>query len=329
MREAGLPDSPRNCWDAFVARVRRRLRLVLCFSPAGRDAALRARLRSCPALTASAPGGVSVDWFHPWPADALSAVAERVLSSSLGGGAGVEELISPSATSSASSSSPSPTTTIISSMVQFMVEAHQQAAAACARLPRETSGRRHAYVTPSSFLQLAALASRLVRSRSSQLAASRQRLEAGVHKIAAAREQVEGLRAALEVEREVVRRRGAETAALLESIGVEKLGADAAAEAGRADEEAAAALQLEVERVQGECSRDLAAAEPAVAAATAALNSLDKASLGELKSFGSPSADVAAVVAACMVLTTPKGKAVPKTCRGPPLKNSWATSTRF
>jgi hypothetical protein len=46
---------------------------------------------------------------------------------------------------------------------------------------------------------------------------------------------------------------------------------------------------------QDECSRDLAAAEPIIAEAEAALNSLDKASLGELKSFGSPAAEVVQV----------------------------------
>ena len=41
-----------------------------------------------------------------------------------------------------------------------------------------------------------------------------------------------------------------------------------------------------------QCTADLAAAEPVIAEAEAALNSLDKASLGELKSFGSPAAEV-------------------------------------
>ena len=62
---------------------------------------------------------------------------------------------------------------------------------------------------------------------------------------------------------------------------------------------------------QDECSRDLEAAEPIIAEAEAALNSLDKASLGELKSFGSPAAEVVNVVSACMVLTAPGGK-IPK-----------------
>ena len=62
---------------------------------------------------------------------------------------------------------------------------------------------------------------------------------------------------------------------------------------------------------QEECARDLEAAEPIIADAEAALNSLDKASLGELKSFGSPAQEVVNVVSACMVLTAPGGK-VPK-----------------
>ena len=70
-------------------------------------------------------------------------------------------------------------------------------------------------------------------------------------------------------------------------------------------------MQAKVTAFQDECSRDLAVAEPVIAEAEAALNSLDKASLGELKSFGSPATEVVNVVSACMVLTAPGGK-IPK-----------------
>jgi Microtubule-binding stalk of dynein motor len=70
---------------------------------------------------------------------------------------------------------------------------------------------------------------------------------------------------------------------------------DAAVESGREDEEVAAGIKAEVEAFQAECAKDLAAAEPVIAEAEAALNSLDKASLGELKSFGSPAAEVVQV----------------------------------
>lgn len=72
--------------------------------------------------------------------------------------------------------------------------------------------------------------------------------------------------------------------------------------------------QSEVTAFQDECQRDLAAAEPIIRDAEAALNSLDKASLGELKSFGSPAAEVVQVVSACMILTAVGGK-IPKASR--------------
>ena len=70
-------------------------------------------------------------------------------------------------------------------------------------------------------------------------------------------------------------------------------------------------LQTEVTNFQAECAHDLEAAEPIIQQAEAALNSLDKASLGELKSFGSPAAEVVQVVSACMILTAPGGR-IPK-----------------
>ena len=69
--------------------------------------------------------------------------------------------------------------------------------------------------------------------------------------------------------------------------------------------------QSEVTAFAEECGRELAAAEPVIKEAEAALNSLDKGSLGELKSFGSPAAEVVQVVSACIVLTAPGGK-IPK-----------------
>ena len=62
----------------------------------------------------------------------------------------------------------------------------------------------------------------------------------------------------------VVEQKKAETQALIESIGQEKGEVDAAAEAGRGDEEEAAGLQAEVTAVQTECTTDLAAAEPII-----------------------------------------------------------------
>lgn len=67
----------------------------------------------------------------------------------------------------------------------------------------------------------------------------------------------------------------------------------------------------EVSKKQRDCEEDLVKAEPALSAAQDALNTLNKANLTELKSFGSPPGVVTNVTAGVMVLLAPKGK-VPK-----------------
>lgn len=103
------------------------------------------------------------------------------------------------------------------------------------------------------------------------------------------------LQKALKEEQIIVDEKKAKTDELIVSIGKEKAIVDEAVESSRDDENQCATLQSEVQAFQEECERDLGAAEPVIKDAEAALNSLDKASLGELKSFGSPAAEVVQV----------------------------------
>jgi hypothetical protein len=142
-----------------------------------------------------------------------------------------------------------------------------------------------------------------------------------VDKISSAAAAVAQLRGALLAEQVVVEQKKAATQALIESIGREKAAADDAVAASRGDEEAAGALAAAVAAAQAECAADLAAAEPVIRAAEAALNSLDKGALGELRSFSAPAPEVVAVVASCMVLTAPGG-ALPRDL-------SWAAGKKW
>jgi len=51
-------DTKENCWKFFIDRVRKQLKVVLCFSPVG--STLRIRGRKFPAIT----NCTSIDWFH-------------------------------------------------------------------------------------------------------------------------------------------------------------------------------------------------------------------------------------------------------------------------
>lgn len=67
-------DTRENCWKFFIDRVRRQLKVVLCFSPVG--SVLRVRSRKFPALV----NCTSINWFHEWPQQALMSVSNQFLS---------------------------------------------------------------------------------------------------------------------------------------------------------------------------------------------------------------------------------------------------------
>ena len=73
VKSEGIPDSKDNCWKFFIDRIKRNLHMSLCFSPVGD--AFRNRAKKFPALV----NCTVIDWFHPWPEDALLSVAQKFL----------------------------------------------------------------------------------------------------------------------------------------------------------------------------------------------------------------------------------------------------------
>ena len=73
VKAAGLSQDPKSCWDYFISQVRHNLHVALCFSPVGPD--FRIRARKFPALVNS----TVIDWFQPWPEDALATVGQRFI----------------------------------------------------------------------------------------------------------------------------------------------------------------------------------------------------------------------------------------------------------
>jgi len=73
VKEKGLNNqvdpAPSDLWAYFVDRVRDNLHIILCFSPVGQK--FRERARKFPALF----NECTIDWFLPWPQEALVSVA--------------------------------------------------------------------------------------------------------------------------------------------------------------------------------------------------------------------------------------------------------------
>ncbi|BFZ02963.1 hypothetical protein BsWGS_06002 [Bradybaena similaris] len=276
----GMEDTRENCWRFFIDRVRRVLKMVLCFSPVG--STLRVRSRKFPAVV----NCTSIDWFHEWPEEALKSVSARFLED--------VELLMPEMRESIS--------LFMSYVHKSVNEVSQQYLA---------SERRYNYTTPKSFLEQITLYQNLLTKKNRELQASIVRLENGLEKLRSTASQVDDLKAKLASQEVELAIKNEDANKLIQIVGAET--EKVTREKAIADEEEKKVTQItaEVEIKARDCQNDLAKAEPALEAAKEALNTLNKTNLSELKSFGSPPGAVTNVTAAVICLLAPGGK-VPK-----------------
>ena len=250
-------DSRDNCWEYFIDKVRDNLHVILCFSPVG-DGSASARASSPRSPTCSV-----IDWFLPWPEEALISVAQRFLEDvDLGDGRARDE-------------------------VRENVMPHGRTSTRgeedVRRVPRQE--RRDNYTTPKSFLELIALYKKLLVEKTANARSEKVRLETGLVKLRSSAAQVAEMQVQLKDEMVVVEQKKAETDELLVA-GRAGEGRRRRAGGARQDEEQkVAAMQNEVSAFEAQCAADLAAAEPAIQKAAEALNNLDKKALVELKSL--------------------------------------------
>ncbi|NWI70492.1 DYH17 protein, partial [Todus mexicanus] len=280
VKSLGLQDTRENCWKLFIEKVRRQLKVILCFSPVG--STLRVRARRFPAVV----NCTAIDWFHEWPEDALVSVSSRFLEET--------KDIEPE---------------VKVSISRFMSHVHMSV--------KEMSKtylameRRYNYTTPKTFLEQIKLYQNLLSIKRNELTAKIDRLEKGLTKLQSTTSQVDDLKAKLAVQEVELKQKNEDADKLIHVVGIET--EKVSKEKAIADEEElkVQAINTIVSEKQRACETDLAKAEPALVAAQEALNTLNKNNLTELKSFGSPPQAVVNVTAAVMVLTAPGGK-IPK-----------------
>ncbi|XP_071813348.1 dynein beta chain, ciliary-like isoform X2 [Apostichopus japonicus] len=280
VKSVGLQDTRENCWRFFIDRVRRQLKVVLCFSPVGNT--LRVRGRKFPAVT----NCTCIDWFHEWPQEALISVSKRFLEDT--------ELLEPDSKVS---------------VAEFMAYVHTSVNEMSKQYL--LNERRYNYTTPKSFLEQIVLYQNLLSMKSKQLMGNMERLENGLTKLQSTAQQVDDLKAKLASQEEELKIKNEDADKLIQKVGVETEKVSKEKAIADEEEEKVAKITTEVSKKARDCEEDLAKAEPALIAAQQALNTLNKNNLTELKSFGSPPAAVLPVTAAVMVLLAPGGK-VPK-----------------
>ena len=278
-KQAGIVDTPENLWNFFVEKSRKYLHLCLCFSPVGDK--FRKRARQFPALISS----TTFDFFHPWPQEALISVAKRFISN-------VEGILADDVTNVASHMA----------FVHTMVNQKSNEYLA--------SERRYNYTTPKSYLDLITLYKFMLAEKKNGIRVLKERLENGLEKMNSAAEQVAELQENLVKDMAIVEEKKEATDKLIIVVGKETNDAEEQKAIAQVEEEKCSKIAAEVMAFQAVCEGEMAAAAPIIEAAEAALNSLEKKALGELKSLSSPPAKVDLVTAGVIVLLS-TGK-VPK-----------------
>jgi len=271
VKAAGIVPEKKAVWDYFLTDIRKNLHVILAFSPVGDD--FRSRARKFPALVTC----TVIDWFQPWPDDALMKVGQNFIADmDLG-----DDIIRSG----------------IEKFLPFSFLTVNEEAKSFKRIER-----RHVYTTPKSYLELLKLYRELLEHKRSSADQAITRLGDGLQKLKETSDAVVRIEELLKISLEEAEEKKTVAEGIAETVSKEKAIVEVETEKGEVEAASVAQTQIEVSLQQKTVSEDLAKAEPAVEAAMAALNTLKPKDLSECKTMQKPPGGVDDVFASTMVL---------------------------
>ncbi|EEY58342.1 dynein heavy chain [Phytophthora infestans T30-4] len=283
--------SRKDCEDYFHMMVRASLHFALCMNPLGES--FRARVRQFPALI----NCTTIDYFDEWPKSALEYVADFYLSQEE---SQAQPRSGPSITR-ANTRDFGSSSMIRSAVTALCVDAHLSATASLATFLVKC--RRRVYITSQHYLDLISLFRRIHREKKAQWETKLQRLMAGVVKLEETNSLVSTLQEELVVLQPILVSKTMEAEELLRQVAIDQAEAEQVAQRVRSDEAVVKQQQRDVAVCQADAQSDLDQALPALNAAVAALDSLDKKDISEVKGFVKPPQAVQVVMeAVCIML---------------------------
>ena len=267
----GKVDTPDNCWTWFIEKVKTNLHMALCFSPVGE--AFRRRARQFPALVNT----TVIDWFQPWPQDALLNVAKQFLKEIDLGEDDVRNGVE--------------------KFMPYSFKAVNQVSSLI-----YDQERRYIYTTPKSFLELIKLFKAMLTTKRTELERSKERYEGGLVKLRETAVVVAELEESLKLKQVTVDAAKAEADVVAATVGAAKekveketaIANDIAAKAGK--------IQVAVEEQKQSAQKDLDNALPLVEKAQSALKDISEKDFQQAKSFASPPKGVPEVFGTCVYL---------------------------
>ncbi|KAK7884177.1 hypothetical protein WMY93_027300 [Mugilogobius chulae] len=290
--------SPLTLFAFFIARCRENLHIVVAFSPIGN--AFRNRLRQFPSLI----NCCTIDWFQPWPEEALERVAISFLKTL------------------------DMTETERHEVIPICKTFHTSLKQLSDRLLSELG--RYNYVTPTSYLELMAAFRLLLTEKRDIVMKAKQRYTNGLDKLAFAESQVGEMKQELVDLQPKLEQAKIDNTKMMKVIEVESVEVEAKSKTVRVDEEAATVKANEAQALKNECESDLAEAIPALEAALSALNTLKPSDVTIVKSMKNPPSGVKLVMAAvCVMKDISPEKIADPTGTGKKVFDYWGPSKKL
>ena len=256
MRQKKLPETKEFRWNYFVNRARENLHIMLCMSPAGD--LLKMRCRSFPGLISNS----YIDWFFPWPEDALEDVASYFIKN-----VDIDDETKKKTKDH-----------IV--MIHLSVQKYSE--------DFEAIYKRKNFSTPKNYLDFIDNYMKFLEQKRKKLTNAVVRLEGGLTTLAKAQEDTQILKEELAVQNAEIAEKKAIVEELIADITQKSEIAgkqQAAASAKKKELDVAAA---EIARESAIADEKLKMAEPAVAAAQAAVKEIKPNDIVEIRNLASP-----------------------------------------
>ncbi|XP_071833092.1 dynein axonemal heavy chain 6-like isoform X4 [Apostichopus japonicus] len=280
--EAEVPDTRDAVYQFFIQRVRSKLHIVLATSPAGD--AFRQRCRTHPSLV----NCCTLDWYDEWSNQAMLRVASVFLSQVDFTGIGADQDVK----------------ILKDNIAEICVGVHKDVMDQCLRFYQEL--RRHYYTTPSSYLDLIQLYSKMLRQQKQHYMDNKNRLFVGLSKLTEANSLVDTMQEELVNLGPKIEDKAKDTELLLQQLSRDQEAVD---QVKTIVEEQEATMKRETQLVQDyadQAEKDLESVLPALEDATAALDALQKSDISEIRVYNKPPVLVMHVMSAVCVLMKQK-----------------------
>jgi len=254
----GMDDTQDNLKQYFIDKVRDNLHLMICMSPMNAKFPVRARkfpgIISCP----------TIDWFLPWPADALVALSKAFIQNFH-----VEC-----------------TPEVKNGLMTHMGMVHSMVTEVCDEY--FVKMRRRVFQTPKSYLSFIQNFTGLYSAKLGELKVKEGRVNLGLQKLIQGAQDVEDMKKVLAEEQIKLEVATVETNKMLASLEISSAEAKRESDKVGTIKNKCVADATRIGAEKSACMADLAKAQPFVDEAETAIRSIKPADIGEVKKFANP-----------------------------------------